>query len=94
MASNARPAVLVGLRVEAKERPKKGVVMSRSRSRHKKEKKRRHDRQIAEGTRVPTPKVRKARSRYTPRGMVRLSELNPDDVRKVLDVVKNLQLYP
>ena len=90
MALNARPAVLVGLRVEAKERPQKGVVMSRSRSKHKKERKRRHNRQIAEGTRLPKQKI--VKQQPMERRMVLLSSLDRECVNQVLDMVRDLDI--
>lgn len=67
--------------------------MSRNKGRHKQEKKQRHERQIAEGTRVPRERIRKPLMLTTPRRKVLLSEVNAEDVRKILEIVKNLQLY-
>lgn len=68
--------------------------MGSNKSKHRMKKKRRHERQIAEGTRAPAEKARKTEVKYVPRRVTRLSELDPDDVRKVLEIVKNLRLYP
>lgn len=85
----------VGTR-EAKEEHRKSQrkeVMSRNKGRHKQEKRRRHERQIAEGTRIPRERIRKPLMLTTPRRRALLSEVNAEDVRKILEIVKNLQLY-
>lgn len=66
---------------------------------HKLKKKRRHERQIAEGIRNPLV-ISVESSRYdaydtsglkpVPKKKVYLSELDPDDVREVLRLVSNL----
>lgn len=65
-------------------------------SKHKQKKKKRHERQIAEGTRDPTEKKKKERVLYGygifPRQRVRLSELDPAIVRQVLELVKGLKV--
>lgn len=68
--------------------------MSRSKHKHKQEKKRRHERQIKEGTRQVRPKIRRGIKLGPTRRVVRLSELNREDVQKILNIVKNLKLYP
>ena len=61
-------------------------------SKRRKKKKRRHDKQITEGTRKPREKTRKVVYGCAFRRKVRLSELNPSDVKKVLDIVKRLDI--
>lgn len=68
--------------------------MSRNKQRHKQEKKRRHERQIMEGTRQVRPKIKKNMYWGPPRRRVKLSEINREDVQKILELVKNLKLYP
>ena len=85
----------VGTR-EAKEEHRKSQrkeVMSRNKGRHKQEKRRRHERKIAEGTRMPRERIRKPLMPTTPRRRVLLSEVNTEDVRKILEIVKDLQLH-
>jgi len=60
--------------------------MGDNKSKHKKKKKRRHERQIMEGIRRPAT-IRPATIRRT---TVRLSELDPEVVRKVLDKVNSI----
>lgn len=63
-------------------------------SKHKQKKKKRHERQIAEGTRDPTEKKKKEKVLYGygifPRQKVRLSELDPVMVKQVLELVKEI----
>lgn len=65
-------------------------------SKHKQKKKKRHERQIAEGTREPTEKKKKEKVLYGggifPHRKVRLSELDPIMVRQVLELVKGLKV--
>lgn len=61
-----------------------------SNNKHKLKKKRRHDRQIAEGIRIP--KESGKRIKVATRREVHLSSIDPKDVRAVLDMVKNLSL--
>lgn len=68
--------------------------MSRSKQKHKQERRRRHDRQISEGTRV----VEKPKKKEVPvmrmayRRRVWLSQIDPDLVRRVLDEVKHVTI--
>lgn len=64
--------------------------MSRSKAKHKAERKRRHERQIAEGIRVPREKVVKGPV-VTSRAVL-LSQLNKQDVQAVFDLVRDLDL--
>lgn len=63
-------------------------------SKHKQKKKKRHERQIAEGIREPTEKKKREKVLYGcgvfPRQRVRLSELDPAIVRQVLELVKEM----
>lgn len=68
--------------------------MGRNKQKHKQEKKRRHERQIAEGTRQPRKKNKKKTVWGPVRRRVKLSELNREDVQKILELVKNLDMTP
>lgn len=65
-------------------------------SKHKQKKKKRHERQIAEGVREPTDKKKKEKVLYGygvfPRRKVRLSELDPIMVGQVLELVKGIRI--
>lgn len=70
--------------------------MSRNRQKHKQERKRRHERQIEEGIRQPKEKVRKPNKLKSGRRMVvhrtvKLSEIDRDVVRKVIELVKDIK---
>lgn len=66
-----------------------------NKSKHREKKKKRHERQIAEGVRQPRPKLEK-RIVYgtTIRRKVKLSEIDREDVRRVLEIVKGLDIRP
>ena len=68
--------------------------MSRSKQKHKQERRRRHDRQISEGTRaVEKPKKKEVPViRMVYRRRVWLSQIDPDLVRRVLDEVKHVTI--
>ena len=65
-------------------------------TKHKQKKKKRHERQIAEGMRDPTEKKKKEKVLYSsgifPHRKVRLSELDPVMVGQVLELVKGLRV--
>lgn len=77
----------------AVESKKKGKGMSRSKHKHKQERKRRHERQILEGTRKAREKIKK-KTYWRPVRRVKLSEVNREDVIQILEIVRNLKLYP
>lgn len=64
--------------------------MSRSKAKHKAERKRRHERQIAEGTRAPKQSTKKGP--VIGKRAVLLSSLNKADVQAVFDFVRDLDL--
>lgn len=59
-------------------------------TKHKQKKKKRHERQIAEGTRVPREKIEKPV--FVEYRRVKLSELNAEDVRRILELVKEIKI--
>lgn len=65
-----------------------------NKSKRREKKKRRHERQIAEGTREPRVKLEKKCYYRSERKQMKLSELDSNDVRKVLDAVANLDNVP
>lgn len=67
--------------------------MSRSKHKHKQERKRRHERQILEGTRQVRKKTKK-KTQWGPVRRVKLSEINREDVIRILEIVRDLKLYP
>ena len=70
--------------------------MSRGKAAHKREKKRRHERQIAEGTRVKREKVQKkiyVQPRERKAVPVRLSTIDREVVRGVIEKVKEIEVW-
>ena len=63
--------------------------MSRSKAKHKAERKRRHERQIAEGARTKPKRKKNPVSDWNNK-TVRLSEIDADVVQKVLAEVQNI----
>ena len=76
--------------MEAKEEARRTQV-SRSKHKHKQEKKRRHERQIAEGNRLPNGRKSHISIQIQ---TVKLSELDRSAVRQVLNVVRDMSTYP
>ena len=68
--------------------------MSRSKYKHKQERKRRHERQVLEGTRQERVRTKRNFVWGPSRKRVRLSEVNREDVIKILEIVRNLKFYP
>lgn len=68
--------------------------MSRSKGKHRRERKRRHKRQIEEGKRTPTPKVKHKKTTHKTNmyKRIKLSEIDRDVVRAVIDIVKNINV--
>jgi len=70
-------------------------LMSRGKAAHKRERKRRHERQIAAGERVKREKIRKPFSSGPKMMIVRrilLSTLEPELVRKVFEIVRGIEV--
>lgn len=65
--------------------------MSRSKAAHKREKARRHARQIEEGTRAPRQSCKKPVSEWNERKMVALSQIDREVMKKVLEEVKKIK---
>ena len=66
--------------------------MSRSRRKHRRERKRRHERQIKEGLRIPTPKIKSKKTLYGVHRYrkIKLSEIDRNIVKAVIDAVRNI----
>ena len=71
------------------------VKMSRSKAAHKRERKRRHERQIAAGERVKPEKIRKPFNSGRKMMIVRrilLSAIDPELVRQVCEIVRGVSI--
>lgn len=69
--------------------------MSRGKAAHKRERKRRHERQIAAGERVKREKIRKPFNSGRKMMIVRrilLSEIDPELVREVCEIVRGVNV--
>lgn len=71
-------------------RPRKAKGEGMGSTKHKQKKKKRHERQIAEGTRVPREKIQK--TPYIRYRRVKLSEMNVEDVRRIIELVKDIKI--
>lgn len=65
--------------------------MSRSRAKHRQERKRRHERQIAEGMRVLREKTERPTPRVQTKRRALLSEMDAGEVKEVLRLVRDLR---
>lgn len=63
--------------------------MSRSKRKHKQERKRRHERQIQEGVRQPRKRTEKRNTRT--KVAIRLSSMDREIVKQVLDAVRDIE---